>query len=82
MSHLLGRSLADVFEDGQSDPRQSVAIAQKFVADPPIVIELGDVVSPASIAVSPIHRLSQADSQPLLADLDFESLGNESFATR
>ena len=29
-----GRPLAYVFEDTQSDPRQSVAIAQKFVADP------------------------------------------------
>src|SRR5258708_31323466 len=29
-----GRKLAYTFEDSQSDPRQSVAIAQKFVSDP------------------------------------------------
>jgi branched-chain amino acid transport system substrate-binding protein len=29
-----GRKLAYQFEDSQSDPRQSVAIAQKFVSDP------------------------------------------------
>src|SRR5437868_7790696 len=40
-----GRKVAYVFEDSQSDPRQSVAIAQKFVADPRIVIELGDFSS-------------------------------------
>ena len=42
-----GRKVAYVFEDSQSDPRQAVAIAQKFVADPRIVIELGDFSSPA-----------------------------------
>src|SRR6478672_13007836 len=35
-----GRKLAYQFEDSQSDPRQSVAIAQKFVSDPKIVLEL------------------------------------------
>ena len=51
-----GRPLAYVFEDSQSDPRQSVAIAQKFVADPNIVVELGDFSSPASMAASPIYQ--------------------------
>ncbi|MDB5374064.1 MAG: livK [Belnapia sp.] len=45
-----------VFEDSQSDPRQSVAIAQKFVNDPRIVMELGDFSSPASMAASPIYQ--------------------------
>ena len=98
----LGRPLAYVFEDSQSDPRQSVAIAQKFVGDPKIAIELGDFSSPASMAASPIYQraglvqlgftnshpdftkggdfvwspsISQADSQPLLADLAIKSLG-------
>lgn len=51
-----GRKVAYVFEDSQSDPRQAVAIAQKFVADPRIVIELGDFSSPASMAASPIYQ--------------------------
>jgi branched-chain amino acid transport system substrate-binding protein len=33
-----------------------VAIAQKFVADPAIVMELGDFSSPASMAASPIYQ--------------------------
>jgi len=45
-----------VFEDSQSDPRQSVAIAQKFVTDPRIVIEVGDFSSTASMAASPIYQ--------------------------
>jgi branched-chain amino acid transport system substrate-binding protein len=50
------RPLAYVFEDSQNDPRQSVAIAQKFVADPRIVVELGDFSSAASMAASPIYQ--------------------------
>ena len=51
-----GRPLAYRFEDSQSDPRQSVAIAQKFAADPAIVAELGDFSSAASMAASPIYQ--------------------------
>jgi branched-chain amino acid transport system substrate-binding protein len=50
------RPLQYVFEDSQSDPRQSVAIAQKLVNDPTIVAELGDFSSPASMAASPIYQ--------------------------
>jgi branched-chain amino acid transport system substrate-binding protein len=53
---IKGRPLAYIFEDSQSDPRQSVAVAQKFVADPRIVAELGDFASPASMAASPIYQ--------------------------
>ena len=53
---IKGRPLAYVFEDTQSDPRQSVAVAQKFVADPKIVVEFGDFASPASMAASPIYQ--------------------------
>jgi branched-chain amino acid transport system substrate-binding protein len=97
-----GRPLTYVFEDSQSDPRQAVGLAQKFVNDPRIKIELGDFSSPASMAASPIYQraglvqlgftnshpdftkggdyiwspsVSQADSQPLLADLAIKTLG-------
>ena len=91
-----------MFEDSQSDPRQAVAIAQKFVADRRVLIELGDFSSPASMAASPIYQraglvqfgftnshpeftkggdfiwspsVSQADAQPLLADLAVKTEG-------
>ena len=51
-----GRPLGYVFEDTQSDPRQAVAVAQKFVGDPRIMIELGDFSSAASMAASPIYQ--------------------------
>lgn len=51
-----GRPLQYIFEDSQSDPKQSVVIAQKLVSDPRIVIELGDFSSTASMAASAIYQ--------------------------
>jgi branched-chain amino acid transport system substrate-binding protein len=51
-----GHPLAYTFEDTQADPRQSVAVAQKFVSDSRIIIELGDFSSAASMAASPIYQ--------------------------
>ena len=51
-----GRPLAYVFEDSQSDPRQTVNIARKFVGDERIVVEVGDFSSAASMAASPIYQ--------------------------
>ena len=51
-----GRKLQYDFEDSQSDPRQAVGIAQKFIADPSILVEVGDFSSAASMAASPIYQ--------------------------
>jgi branched-chain amino acid transport system substrate-binding protein len=51
-----GRPLEYIFEDSQSDPKQSVVVAQKFVADERIIVELGDFSSTASMAASPIYQ--------------------------
>lgn len=51
-----GRPVQYVFEDSQSDPRQSVAIARKFVADERILAEIGDFSSAASMAASPVYQ--------------------------
>jgi branched-chain amino acid transport system substrate-binding protein len=53
---IKGRKLEYVFEDSQSDPKQSVTVAQKFVADSRIVVELGDFSSTASMAASKIYQ--------------------------
>lgn len=53
---IKGRKLVYQFEDSQNDPRQAVAIAQKFVADPSILVELGDFSSTTSMAASPIYQ--------------------------
>jgi branched-chain amino acid transport system substrate-binding protein len=43
------------YEDSQSDPKQSVTVAQKFVADDNVVLVFGDYSSAASIPASPIY---------------------------
>ena len=53
---ISGRPVATDFQDTQSDPRQSVAVAQRFVGDPRVVMELGDFSSAASMAASPIYQ--------------------------
>ncbi len=43
------------YEDSQSDPKQSVAVAQKFVGDDSVSLVFGDYSSAASIPASPIY---------------------------
>nr|WP_049782499.1 ABC transporter substrate-binding protein [Paraburkholderia xenovorans] len=51
-----GHPLNYDFEDSRSDPRQAVQIAQKFVDDKRILLELGDLSSGASMAASPVYQ--------------------------
>lgn len=50
-----GKKVVLKYEDSQSDPKQSVTVAQKFVADPSVVLVFGDYSSSASIPASPIY---------------------------
>lgn len=51
-----GRKVELDYQDTQSDPKQSVPVAQKFVGDKSILAELGDFSSPSSMAASPIYQ--------------------------
>jgi branched-chain amino acid transport system substrate-binding protein len=50
-----GHPVALKYEDSQSDPKQSVAVAQKFVGDSSVSLVFGDYSSAASIPASPIY---------------------------
>ena len=50
-----GHPVALKYEDSQSDPKQSVTVAQKFVNDSDVVLVFGDYSSAASIPASPIY---------------------------
>lgn len=43
------------YQDSQSDPKQSVTVAQQFVSDPDVSLVFGDFSSAASIPASPIY---------------------------
>ncbi|MDR0415918.1 MAG: ABC transporter substrate-binding protein, partial [Propionibacteriaceae bacterium] len=51
-----GRPVALKWEDSQTDPKQTVPIAQKFADDPEVIAELGDFSSNASMAASPVYQ--------------------------
>lgn len=53
---VAGKQVELKWEDSQSDPKQTVPIAQKFVADTDIIAELGDFSSPASMAASATYQ--------------------------
>jgi branched-chain amino acid transport system substrate-binding protein len=50
-----GHPVALKYEDSQSDPKQSVAVAQKFVGDNSVSLVFGDYSSAASIPASPLY---------------------------
>ncbi len=50
-----GHPVALKYEDSQSDPKQSVTVAQDFVNDASISLVFGDYSSAASIPASPIY---------------------------
>ena len=51
-----GRKIELQWQDSQSDPKQSVPVAQKLVSDERVIAELGDFSSTASMAASPIYQ--------------------------
>jgi branched-chain amino acid transport system substrate-binding protein len=53
---IKGRPLQYLFTDTQNDPKQTIATAQKYVADARIVLATGDFSSTSSMAASAIYQ--------------------------
>lgn len=53
---IQGRPLVIQFEDTQNIPAQTVAVAQKFIADPKVLLATGDFSSTSSMAASPLYQ--------------------------
>jgi branched-chain amino acid transport system substrate-binding protein len=53
---IKGRPLKYVFSDTQNDPKQTIAVAQKYVADPRIILATGDFSSTSSMAASAVYQ--------------------------
>jgi branched-chain amino acid transport system substrate-binding protein len=53
---IQGRPLAIDFEDTQNLPAQTVAVAQKFISDPKVLLATGDFSSTSSMAASPLYQ--------------------------
>jgi branched-chain amino acid transport system substrate-binding protein len=73
-----GHPVALKYEDSQSDPKQSVTVAQDFVNDPTISLVFGDYSSAASIPASPIYTAGKLVQYGFNnSDPDFTAKGSQ-----
>ena len=76
-----GRPVELIYTDSKSDPKESAAVAQKYVSDKRIVATMGDFTSTACMAAQPIYdrgglvQLSPTASHPKFAPGSVWSFG-------
>jgi branched-chain amino acid transport system substrate-binding protein len=76
-----GRPIELIYTDSRSDPKESAAVAQKYVSDKRIVATMGDFTSTACMAAQPIYdrgglvQLSPTASHPKFAPGSIWSFG-------
>jgi branched-chain amino acid transport system substrate-binding protein len=76
-----GRPIELIYTDSRSDPKESAAVAQKYVTDNRIVATIGDFTSTACMAAQPIYdraglvQLSPTASHPKFAPGSIWSFG-------
>ena len=51
-----GKKLELVIADSRGDAKESVLIAEKFVADPTIIAQIGDFSSSSTMAAAPVYE--------------------------
>ena len=51
-----GKQIALVIADSRGDAKESVLIAEKFVADPEIIAQIGDFSSSSTMAAAPVYE--------------------------
>jgi branched-chain amino acid transport system substrate-binding protein len=51
-----GKQIVLVVSDSRGDPKESVLIAEKFVADPEIIAQIGDFSSSSTMAATPVYE--------------------------
>lgn len=72
-----GQPIELVVEDSRGDPRESVLIAERFVADDTILLEIGDFTSSASMAAAQVYEAAgMAQIAPTASHPDYSGLGD------
>jgi branched-chain amino acid transport system substrate-binding protein len=80
MGGIRGREVELVVEDSRGDPKESVLIANKFVADPKIISEIGDFSSSSCMAAAPIYEAANMTQlSPTSSHEDFTRKGKNMF---
>lgn len=71
-----GKSIELVVEDSRGDPKEAVLIAERFVGNPEILLQIGDFTSSSSMAAAPIYEgAGMAQVAPTSSHPDFSTLG-------
>ncbi|MCB1496553.1 MAG: ABC transporter substrate-binding protein [Bauldia sp.] len=74
---LDGKMVELVIEDSRGDPREAVLVAERFVANDEILLEIGDFTSSASMAAAPVYEAAgMAQISPTASHPDFSGLGD------
>jgi branched-chain amino acid transport system substrate-binding protein len=77
---IRGAEVTLAVEDSRGDPKEAVLIAEKFVADPRVIAELGDFSSSACMAAAPVYeRAGMVQMSPTSSHNDFTSKGEYMF---
>ncbi len=80
MGGIHGKQVVLEVSDSRGDPKESVLIAEKFVADPGIIAEIGDFSSSSCMAAAPIYeRANMTQLSPTSSHMDFTKKGQNMF---
>ena len=75
-----GQRIELVVLDSRGDPKESVLIAEKLVADPDVIAEIGDFSSSSSMAAAPVYeKANMTQLSPTASHMDFTQKGKNMF---
>jgi branched-chain amino acid transport system substrate-binding protein len=77
---IRGQQIELVVMDSRGDPKESVLIAEKLVADPEVIAEIGDFSSSSCMAAAPVYeRANMTQLSPTASHMDFTKKGKNMF---
>ena len=75
-----GQIIDLVVLDSRGDPKESVLIAEKLVADPEVIAEIGDFSSSSCMAAAPVYeKANMTQLSPTASHMDFTQKGKNMF---
>ena len=80
MGGIHGKQIIIEVADSRGDPKESVLIAEKFVADPEIIAQIGDFSSSSCMAAAPVYQKARmVQLSPTSSHMDFTKKGDYMF---
>ena len=77
---IKGKQVELVIEDSRGDPKEAVLIAEKLVANPEIIAEIGDFSSSCCMAAAPVYeKANMTQLSPTSSHMDFTKKGENMF---